>query len=85
MSATGCPAGPGTTLAAIQARLSAGAGPEAARYAGGLRESRYGRRPPRRPGPAERRAFRWALARSAGPLGWWRALRAVPRSGGPRG
>ena len=83
MSATGFPAGPGTTLATIQSRLSVTAGPDAARYAGGLLESRYGRRSRRRPGPAERRAFRWALARSAGPLNWWRALRAVP-PGGPR-
>jgi len=83
MNAMGLGAGPGTTLAAMQARLSATAGPDAARYAGALLESRYGRRPSRRPGPSERRAFRWALARSTGPAGWWRALRAVP-PGGPR-
>jgi len=83
MEMTGRPGGPGTTLAAIRARLSAEAGPDAGRYAGALLESRYGRRPRRRPGASERRAFRWALARQGGPLGWWRALRAVPL-GGPR-
>ncbi len=73
----------GATLLSVQEALAASAGSDAARYAGALRESRYSRRPRRRPGPAERRAFRWALARSAGPFGWWRALRAVP-PGGPR-
>lgn len=83
MALTGRPALAGTTLGVIQERLSHVAGPEGSRYAGALIESRYGRRPRRRPGPAERRSFRWALARSAGPLGWWKALRAIP-PGGPR-
>ena len=74
---------PGATLLAIQARLSQAVGPDAARYAAALRESRYGRRRRARPGPAERSSFRWALARHSGPLGWWKALRAIPL-GGPR-
>jgi transglutaminase-like putative cysteine protease len=83
LALTGSPAVPGTTLAAIGERLRSIAGPEAARYASGLLESKYGRRTRRRPGPDERRAFRWALARNAGVFGWWRALRAIP-PGGPR-
>ncbi len=83
LAATGNPPAPSLTLAVIQARLSFTAGPEAARYVAALGESRYGRRHRRRPGPAERRAFRWAIARSAGFFGWWKALRAIP-FGGPR-
>jgi transglutaminase-like putative cysteine protease len=83
LRATGREPAPGATLLAIQNRLSRAVGPEAARYAAGLRESRYGRRRRARPGPAERSAFRWALARRSGPLGWWKALRAIPL-GGPR-
>jgi hypothetical protein len=73
----------GTTLLGMQAELGQAVGPEGARYAAALRESRYGRRPRRRPGPAERRALRWALARQQGLFGWWRALRAIPL-GGPK-
>lgn len=83
LRATGRETAPGATLLAIQNRLSRAVGPEAARYAAGLRESRYGRRRRARPGAAERRSFRWALARRSGPLGWWKALRAIPL-GGPR-
>ena len=83
LQATGREAAPGATLLAIQDRLSRAVGPEAARYAAALRESRYGRRRRARPGPAERSSFRWALARHSGPLGWWKALRAIPL-GGPR-
>jgi hypothetical protein len=83
LRATGREPAPGATLLAIQSRLSRAVGPEAARYVAALRESRYGRRRRARPGPAERSAFRWALARRAGPLGWWKALRAIPL-GGPR-
>ncbi len=82
LTATGFEAGRGATLLAIQHRLSS-IGPEAARYAAGLRESRYGPRRRGRPGPAERRSFRWALARHSGPMGWWKALRAIP-PGGPK-
>ena len=84
LRATGRDPRPGTTLMAIQAELSSTVGPAAARYAAGLRESRYGRRTRKRPGPGERRSFRAALARRSGRLGWWKALRAVPL-GGPRG
>jgi hypothetical protein len=83
LRATGREPSPGATLLTIQDLLRRAAGPEAARYAAALRESRYGRRRRARPGPAERRSFRWALARHSGPFGWWRALRAVP-PGGPR-
>jgi transglutaminase-like putative cysteine protease len=83
LRATGREPAPGATLLAVQSRLSRAVGPEAARYVAALRESRYGRRRRARPGPAERSAFRWALARRSGPLGWWKALRAIPL-GGPR-
>ena len=83
LRATGREPSPGTTLLSIQETLRRAAGPEAARYAAALRESRYGRRRRKRPGPAERRSFRWALARHSGPLGWWKALRAIPL-GGPK-
>ncbi len=83
LRATGHETSPGTTLTAIQSRLRNAVGPDAARYAGGLRDSRYGRRRKRRPGPSERRAFRWELARHSGLWGWWKALRAIP-PGGPR-
>jgi len=79
---TGWAPGTGATLLAIQHRLSSAVGPEAARYAAGLGESRYGTRRRGRPGSAERRSLRWALARHAGPMGWWKALRAIP-PGGP--
>jgi protein-glutamine gamma-glutamyltransferase len=84
LAAAGLAAGSGATLLAIQHRLSAWAGPDAARYVAALSDSRYGARRRKRPGPAERRAFRWALARNAGIWRWWKTLRAVP-PGGPRG
>ena len=83
LRATGHETSPGATLTAIQSRLRIAVGPDAARYAGALRDSRYGRRRKRRPGPSERRAFRWELARHSGLWGWWKALRAIP-PGGPR-
>ncbi len=84
LEATGWAPAPGATLSSIQGRLSAGVGPDAARYVAALRDSRYARRARRRPGPADRRSFRWALARRSGIWGWWKALRAIP-PGGPRG
>jgi protein-glutamine gamma-glutamyltransferase len=83
LRATGRARAPGTTLSSIQEMLKSTVGPEAARYAAALRESRYGRRHRKRPGSAERRSFRWALARHSGPFGWWKAVRAVPL-GGPK-
>lgn len=83
LTLTGPSAAAGTTLTAIGERMRGAAGPDAARYVTGLLESRYGRRSRKRPGSAERRAFRWALACNAGVFGWWRALRAIP-PGGPR-
>lgn len=74
---------PGTTLLGVERRLEDRLGPEAAAYASGLRENRYRSGNPRRPGPAERSAFRRALAHGSGPLGWLRAIRAIP-PGGPR-
>ena len=79
---TGVPAPAGATLGAIEAELGRSAGPDAARYAAGLRQNRYRAGRPRRPGPHERRLLRGALARGRGPLGFLRALRAIP-PGGP--
>lgn len=73
---------PGGTLLQIEERLRAEAGPAAARYVAALREHRYRASRPRPPGPEERSALRRALRRRGGPLGWWRALRALP-PGGP--
>jgi len=80
---TGRAAPPGTTLLALERRLEGSLGLDAASYAAGLRENRYRSGTPRRPGPAQRSAFRRALAQGSGPLGWMRALRAIP-PGGPR-
>lgn len=75
---------PGGTLLQIEQRLREYAGPAAARYVAALREHRYRAAHPRRPGPDERGALRRELRRraGAGPLGWWRTLRALP-PGGP--
>jgi transglutaminase-like putative cysteine protease len=73
----------GTTLLQIERILGDIAGPRAARYAASLRENRYSADRPRRPGPDARRELRSALARGRGPVGWLRALRAIP-PGGPR-
>lgn len=83
LRATGRAPSPGATLLSIQNHLGRAVGPDAARYAAKLRDNRYGPRRRARPGPAERSSFRWELARRSGPLGWWRALRAIP-PGGPR-
>ena len=76
-------AGPGATLLRIERELAAASAPDAARYPAALRENRYARRNPRRPGPRERRALRRDLGRGRGLGGRLRALRAVP-PGGPR-
>ena len=69
---------PGTTLAALERRLRTAAGPDAMRYVSRLREYRYGPEGATLPSRRDRRALRRALARSAGPLGRIRALRALP-------
>jgi protein-glutamine gamma-glutamyltransferase len=74
----------GTTLLGIERAFAGTAGPEAARYPAALRANRYGRRNPRRPDPRDRRMLRRALGRGRGPVGWFRALLAIP-PGGPRG
>jgi protein-glutamine gamma-glutamyltransferase len=78
---------PCATLLQMERAVVPAAGPRAGRYVGALRANRYARGRPRRPGPAERRALRRALARGSrlGALSArWRALRAIP-PGGPRG
>jgi protein-glutamine gamma-glutamyltransferase len=69
---------PSTTLAALEQRLRTVAGPDAVRYAQRLREYRYGPEGGQLPSRADRRALRRALARSAGPLGRIKAVRALP-------
>ena len=78
---------PSATLLQMERAVAPAAGAPAGRYVGALRANRYARGTPRRPGPAERRALRRALARGSrlGTLrARWRALRAIP-PGGPRG
>ena len=69
---------PGTTLAALERRLRTSAGPDAMNYVTRLREYRYGPEGATLPSRRDRRALRRALARSAGPLGRIKAIRALP-------
>ena len=69
---------PGTTLAALERRLRTAAGPDAMNYVTRLREYRYGPDGATLPSRRDRRALRRALARSAGPLGRIKAIRALP-------
>jgi transglutaminase-like putative cysteine protease len=69
---------PSTTLALLERRLRTVAGPAAEHYARLLREHRYGREGARLPTGHDRRALRHDLAGLGGPLGWPRALHALP-------
>jgi transglutaminase-like putative cysteine protease len=76
---------PGVTLLALEGRVTALAGPHAARYVRRLRERRYSPRAPERPGSADRRALRRSLAEAAGvgplarlQLGLWALFSALP-------
>ena len=66
---------PSTTLSALEARFAGS--PPAAGYVRALRAQRYAPRGGG-PTPAQRRGLRRALGRGGGPLGWLRAVRAVP-------
>jgi hypothetical protein len=72
---TGRPVPGGATLSSIESRL--GPGTEAAAYVRALRLQRFagGRELPT---PGQRRALRARLGAGLGPLGWLRALWAVP-------
>ena len=78
----GSPLPPGATLHRAQQVLRELAGPEAARYAAELEVRRYRDPGAAPPGVSERRAFRRALLRAAGPRAAPRVLLAVP-PGGP--
>jgi hypothetical protein len=67
-----------TTLSALERRLAAVAGPEAAGEVRRLRERRYGQRGDRAAHRLDRRALRRALGAGRGPLGRLRALAALP-------
>ena len=69
LQATGREAAPGATLLAIQDRLSHAVGPDAARYAAALRESRYGRRRRARPGPGRAQLVPLGAGPPLGPAG----------------
>jgi hypothetical protein len=71
----GEPLSPRTTLAALETRLATR--PEAARYVATLRAERF-TAAGTAPTAAQRRGLRRALGRGRGPLGRWRAWRAVP-------
>jgi hypothetical protein len=71
----GRPAGPGTTLRALERGF--GGDPDALGYLRALAARRYGSRGPG-PSAAQRRGLRRALARALGPGGRLRALWALP-------
>jgi len=76
---------PGTTLAALERRLAAEAGPPAARYVRRLRDERYGRSAAGANERGARRALRRALTARGGPLTRLRGYLALPpriRAGG---
>jgi hypothetical protein len=68
----------GTTLLALEQRLSRAAGPASAGYAARLRAARYDPDPPDPPGAADRRALRRELGALGGLRGRLRALWALP-------
>jgi transglutaminase-like putative cysteine protease len=76
----GRPLKPGVTLAGLERRLADV--PQAAEYVHTLRAARYGGRSGR-PTREQRRALRRRLRAGLGPLGWARALFALPPLGGP--
>jgi protein-glutamine gamma-glutamyltransferase len=68
----------GATLLALERRLEAEAGPEAAAYLARLRSMRYHPEDPQPPGPRERRALRRQIAAGRGARGRIRALTTIP-------
>jgi protein-glutamine gamma-glutamyltransferase len=74
----GSPVRGSTTLIAVERVLERRAGPDAAGYARRLREYRYGAEGADLPDAHQRRALRRALARTVGPFGRLKALRALP-------
>ena len=78
----GRPLKPGVTLAGLERRLADF--PEAAEYVHTLRAARYGGGSAL-PTREQRRALRRRLRAGLGPLGWARALFALPPLGGPAG
>jgi hypothetical protein len=72
----------GTTLLALERRLSSAAGPAAAGYAAKLRAARYAPQDPGPPTAAERRALRRELTSGLGLRARLRGLYAIP-PGGP--
>jgi protein-glutamine gamma-glutamyltransferase len=72
----------GTTLLALEHRLSSAAGPAAAGYAAKLRRARYAPRDPGPPTAAERRALRRELTAGLGLRARLRGLYVIP-PGGP--
>jgi protein-glutamine gamma-glutamyltransferase len=81
----GEPAPPRLTLRELEGRLTSRAGPAAARYVRMLRERRYSVSGGDRPGPAERRDLRRALANGRGPRARLRAFVAMPPAAFRRG
>jgi hypothetical protein len=73
----------GTTLLGLERRLGRAAGPDAARYAAGLRAHRYDPRSPAAPSLSERRRLRRDLTARTGLRGRVLGLIAIP-PGGPR-
>jgi hypothetical protein len=67
-----------TTLAILEGRLDAHAGPSAARYARRLRELRFGAPGARPPSRLDRRALRRDLTAGHGPIWRLRGLVALP-------
>src|SRR6185503_8172096 len=74
----GNPVKSGSTLITVERTLESRAGPEAGGYVRKLREYRYGGNGATLPRASDRRRLRRALARTAQPFGWLKALRALP-------